>query len=109
MKQTIDFNQFNQSFIDYGRTNNFCYAGRKALFEYLEEYEDDTGEEIELDVIALCCDFCESDYEDVANDYMLEIDPDLDSEERRDFIQEYLNDNTMVIYVDDNTVIYQGF
>ncbi len=109
MKQTIDFNQFNQSFFDYGRTNNFCYAGRKALFEYLEEYEDDTGEEIELDVIALCCDFCESDYEDVANDYMLEIDPDLDSEERRDFIQEYLNENTMVIYVDDNTVIYQGF
>jgi hypothetical protein len=29
------------------------------LFDYLEEYEDSTGEELELDVIAICCEFTE--------------------------------------------------
>jgi hypothetical protein len=37
------------------RGNTFTPAGYDALFDYLEE----SGEDIELDVIALCCDFCE--------------------------------------------------
>lgn len=65
MKKTIDFYDFNEAFIDYRRTDNFSYAGRKALFEYLEEYEQDIGEEIELDVIALCCEY--SEFNSLAN------------------------------------------
>ena len=33
------------------RKNKFSYEGLQALFEYLEEYEDSTGEEIEFDMI----------------------------------------------------------
>jgi len=35
------------------RKTNFSYEGLEILFEYLEELEESTGEEIELDVIAL--------------------------------------------------------
>ena len=63
MKITINEYQFEQAFKNAGRGNQFSYEALKALFEYLEEYEDSTGEQIELDVIALCCEFTE--YEDI--------------------------------------------
>ena len=38
----------------------WSWNGAKALAEYLEQLEEDTGEEIELDVCAIRCDFSES-------------------------------------------------
>jgi hypothetical protein len=38
---------------------NWSQNGALALAEYLEEYEESTGEELELDLIALRCDFSE--------------------------------------------------
>ena len=49
MKQTISFGQFQDAFYNMDRQNQFTYKGKKALFEFLEEYEDNTDEEIELD------------------------------------------------------------
>ena len=43
--------------------NNFSYEGLSALFDYLEDYENDTGVQIEFDLVALCCDFTE--YENI--------------------------------------------
>ncbi len=37
----------------------WSYNGSLALAEYLEEYEESTGEELELDVCAIRCDFSE--------------------------------------------------
>ncbi len=58
MKQTVSFFQFCDSFSDTYK-NNFSYEGKRALFDYLEQYEDETGEEIELDPVALCCEYSE--------------------------------------------------
>ncbi len=41
--------------------HNFSFQGLHTLFEYLEDYEDDTGEEIEFDMVALCCKYTEYD------------------------------------------------
>ncbi len=60
MKQYITFNAFTDAFSDTYK-DNFSYEGKKALFEYLEEYEESAGEEIELDTIALCCEYTEYD------------------------------------------------
>ena len=69
MKQTINEYQFRRAF-ETTRPNNFSYEGLKALYEYLEEYEEDTEQEIELDVIGLCCDFTEYDsLEDFQKEY----------------------------------------
>jgi len=59
MKTTVSSYDFEQAFRTAGRENSFSYAGRNALFNYMEDYEEDTGEEIELDVIALCCEYTE--------------------------------------------------
>lgn len=54
-----------------GRKDQFSYAGRCALYDYLESLAEDTGEPIELDVIAICCDY--SEYEDI-EEYNKEYD-----------------------------------
>jgi len=41
------------------RKNQFTYEGLDALFDHLEEYEEGTGEKIEFDPIAICCDYTE--------------------------------------------------
>ena len=60
MKQSVSIYDFERAFKRYER-ENFSYDGLKALFENLEEFEDGTGEEVELDVIALCCEYAEYD------------------------------------------------
>ena len=50
--------------------DNFSYEGKKALFEYLQEYEQSTDEQIEFDYIALCCEYSEYDTEqDLLQEY----------------------------------------
>lgn len=102
MKQTITETMFHDAFRDYGRTDNFSYEARCALFEYLEQLEEDTGEELELDVIALCCDYSEMTLEEINQDYSQEFE---DMDEAIERLQDY----TTVIPVDDDSVIVQGF
>lgn len=58
MKTTVTRYAFYDAFKAI-RPNNFSYDGLDVLFEYLEQLEEDTGAEIELDVVGLCCDFAE--------------------------------------------------
>lgn len=59
MKKSINRYEFCDEFRKMNRDNNFSYKGKNALYDYLEGYEEDTGEEMELDIIALCCEFTE--------------------------------------------------
>ena len=50
------------------RPDNFTYNGLKALYVYLEDLEDGTDEQIQFDVIGICCEYQEfknwSEFED---------------------------------------------
>jgi|5_EtaG_2_1085323.scaffolds.fasta_scaffold154902_2 hypothetical protein len=61
MKQTLTKSDFTTAFHKAGRGDNFSYEGLIALYDYLEDYEESTGQQIELDVIALCCEYAEYD------------------------------------------------
>ena len=99
MKQTIGLSQFQNAF-DAIRPNNFSYEGLEQLFDYFESYEADTGEEIELDVIAICCEYEESTFEDIAKAYNLDENED---------ILEFLAMNTSVIGHTDTAIAFQSF
>lgn len=74
--------------------------GAVALIEYLEELERDTGTEIELDVIGLCCEY---DEYPSALEYLEDIGiEDYDDE---DAAIEYLEEHTDVIKFDGGIVI----
>ena len=52
------------------RPDNFSRAGLSALYEYLEQLEEDIGNPIELDVIAICCEYSEyKSLEEFQEDY----------------------------------------
>lgn len=108
MKQTIGLSQFQNAF-DAIRPNNFSYEGLEQLFDYFESYETDTGEEIELDVIAICCEYQESTIEEISNSYDIELDPDDDTQVTFDKVFAYLADNTSVIGHTDTAIIFQSF
>jgi len=111
MKQTINFSQFCDAFHNMDRNDNFSYKGKQALFDYLESYEEDceTETEIELDVIALCCEYSELTYDELFDQYDIDIEEYDDIEERNELIKDWLQDNTQVIEVGDDTVIIQDF
>jgi hypothetical protein len=108
MKQTIGLSQFQDAF-DAIRPNNFSYEGLQVLFDWIEQQEQETGTEQELDVIALCCDFTESTYEEVMNDYNLADEEFLNDEDRPQAVIDYLNDETIVVGYTDTTIIYLNF
>ena len=58
MKTTVSKTDFVDAF-EKMRPSNFTYEGLECLYNYLIDYEQDTDTEIELDVIALCCDYSE--------------------------------------------------
>ena len=98
MKQSVNLYTFRRAF-ETLRPDNFSYAGQEALFDYLEEYEDGSGEELELDVIALCCDF--SEYENL-------------EEFQKAYSEDYatiedIEQATTVIRIDDDSFIIQDF
>ena len=107
MKRNVSEHEFCDAFRDMGRGDNFSYAGLKALYDYLLQYEEDAGEEIELDVIALCCDYSEYGTAlEAACEYGYGADEEVDNQEEAAL--EWLNDSTSVI-VFDSGVIIQGF
>lgn len=111
MKTTVNVYEFRDAFRRYGRNDQFSYEALTALFEHLEEYEESTGEELELDVVSLCCDFSEhaSALECIKdNGYGFEPDPDADEDDQESEALEYLQENTTVITFDTGIII-QGF
>jgi len=94
----ISFTVFYDRFQDM-RPYNFSYNGLRALYDYLLDYEDSTGQEIEFDVIALCCDYNEyEDLDEFKKDYGAEYETIEDIEQQ-----------TTVIRIDDESFIIQVF
>ena len=95
---------------------NWSRAGAYALAEYLEEYEESTGEELELDVCAIRCDFSEhSSLLDWAHDYFSNALEELgfdeteenDDDEVNDKIRSYIQDHGQLIEFDGGIIIAQ--
>jgi hypothetical protein len=99
MKVTINFDGFERAFQRYGRGEQFSYEGLQALFEWLEDIESDMGEEQELDVIGLCCEFAEFEsLKEFQDDYGTDYES----------IEDIEND-TIVIPIDKESFIIQQF
>jgi len=95
MIKTINLHNFRQEFINYDRQNYFSYEGQKALFEYLEDFED-----YELDVVGLCVEYTE--YKDQA-----EFWKDFNEEDYQTI--EDIRERTEVILVGEEGFIIRDF
>ena len=114
MKQSITFSDFVDAFRAQDRYDSFGYQGLRVIFDYLEQYERDTNEEIELDVIAICCDYNMMSFDDVAREYNIDLayldaEDDDYEEQCEEAVLDYLNDNTMVLGQCADGVIFACF
>lgn len=129
MKKTLSENDFlNEVERWETRKDSFSKEGWRALFRYIEDYESGTGEESELDIVALCCEF--SEYEsawDAMKEYQPEDMPVVDlqaysdendgegmdllevQEESEKMAREWLEEHTTVIDVEGGGVIVRQF
>lgn len=99
MKQTLSLFDFRRAFYDHDRAN-FSYDGLNILYDALTDLEQDTGNETELDVIGLCCEFSEMTEQEVINSYSL-IDDD---------VEDFLSDNTWLCgRTEQNTLVFRQF
>jgi len=109
MKITVTESMFVDYFQKAGRENNFSSEGFEVLFQFIQDYENDTGEEIELDVIALCCEYVESSYEEIVSDYCIDVEDSEDEESIYEAVKDYLEHNTMIVGEVEGGFIYQVF
>lgn len=92
----------------------WSYNGSLALAEYLEQYEADSGEEIELDTCAIRCDFSEyASLLDWAHEHFSNALEELgfdetaenDDDEVDSKIREYIQDHGQLIEFDGGIIV----
>jgi hypothetical protein len=106
MKIIVTQYSFVESFRACGRGTQFSSHALRALFEHLERVEEDTDTELELDPIALCCEWAEyATALDAAKDYGY-----LDGVDSKDEDPiEWLTNRTDCVRVWENGVIVRNF
>ena len=96
----IDENDFIKAFKEMGRQDQFSLDALTALHDYFTQAEEDLGEQIELDVIGICCEFSEGTLEYFKEIYEIPEDEDA---------IEYLRDRTQVIEIPSGGLVIADF
>jgi len=106
IKETVNEWRFTDALLadEYA---NWTYGATKALFDYYEQLSDEMGEDIELDPVAIRCDW--SEYDNALEAYVQHHgdDSDLPDDQKittEEQAREWLEDNTTVLDV-ENIVI----
>lgn len=102
MKQIITESGFRDAFNQCGRGDQFSYEALGLIYDYLNEIDED----MELDVIAICCEFAEYTFDGVIEAYDIEVEND---DDKKETVMTFLEDKTSVVGTTDNTVIFQQF
>ena len=113
MKQTLTTYQIADA-LKADENANWSYAGSLALAEYLEQLEEDLGEEMELDVVAIRCDY--SEYKSLwawAKDYFAKDEYTemfanslfMDDKGRNNAIRKYICDNGQLIEFEGGIIV----
>jgi len=105
MKQTVNNSDFHNAFNHMDRGTQFSHEALNLIYDYLEEIDPD----MELDVIAICCDFSESSVEQIIRDYSIDCDH-IEDDEIDSHVLNYLYAHTGVAgQTTDGSIVFQQF
>lgn len=110
MKQTLSTSQA----ADLLLRDEYAKWSRQAAYkivEYYEEQEAEMDKEIEMDVVAIRCEWDEySTAKDIADAYSHDFDLEgKDDDEIEEMVEEYLNDHTTWFKLDNGHYLIQEF
>lgn len=114
IKTTVTASDFHDAFHAMNRGEQFTYTGRCALYDYLDDLSDDTGEDIELDVIALCCEYVEyNTIDSFIRDYLTVEEAEEMAQEDVDnvmsWIENYLSERTSIVCVEPDCILFASY
>lgn len=107
--QTLSKSSFIDAFKQSSRKDQFSYDALSAIFDYLEDYSDSTGEPVELDIVAICCDWAEMTWQDVALSYGVDLSQCTDDNERIGEVESFLCENTQFCELSDGGFVFIQF
>ena len=105
MKETLTTNEIARKLRE-DENAGWSYAGALALAEYLEQREEDNGEDTEFDRVEIRCEFSEhTSATEAASDYAWEPDKDNDEEQNEEAALDFLQNRTTAITFDGGVII----
>lgn len=108
--QTLSKSSFIDAFTHSSRKDQFSYEALEAIFDYLEEYSDSTGEPVELDIVGICCEWSEEGWEGIAKDYVVDLSDCETEQDKIEAVRDFLYDNTpCVMLPDGESFVYAQF
>jgi len=107
--QTLDKYSFVRAFEESSRKDQFSSEALEAIFEYMEEYSDSTGENVEFDIVGICCEWAEMTWQDVAMSYDVDLSQCTDDDERIGEVEDYLSRNTQYCEVSEGSFVLVQF
>ena len=101
MMYTVTEDNFRNTFLTSDYSENFSYSGLTALYDYFSELEDELGEPIEFDLVAIAGEYSELTIDELRDNYSINKDIN---------VIEYLQKNTIVIEIENSdSVIIQDY
>lgn len=107
--QTLSKSSFIDAFKQSSRKDQFSYEALEAIFDYLENYSDDTGGIVEFDMVGICCDWAEMTWQEVALSYDVDLSQCTDDDERIGEVESFLCDNTQFCELSDGKFVFIQF
>lgn len=107
--QTLNVYQFRDAFMQSSRKDQFSYEALTAIFEYLEEFSDSTGEPVELDIVGICCEWSEMTWQEIAQSYDVDLSQCTDDDERIGEVEDFLSQNTQYAEVSEGNFVFIQF
>jgi len=93
--------QFRDEFRACGRAEQFSYEALGLLFDYFE----DNAPDMELDCIAVCCDYAEESVDEIMASYGIEA-TDASEERKMHEVMEWLQNHTQVVGCTPTGIVY---
>jgi hypothetical protein len=107
--QTLTKSTFIDAFKQSSRKDQFSYEALEDIFDYLKSYSEDSGENVEFDIVAICCDWAEMSWKDIAFSYGVDLSSCVDDDERIGEVEDFLCRNTQYCELSDGSFVFVQF
>ena len=117
--QTVNPSDLYHLACKMARGDNFGYKGWRKIGDYLESLSNNLGENIEIDIIAICCEYSMAESADEAymqHDHLHGVDlpeeeawEEMEEEEKLGIIEEFLQNRSSVVVCKGDLIIWQAF
>lgn len=88
----------------------YSSEGLEKLFNFLDELDEDCGQQTEFDPLMIRCEYYEESLEDILSNYNIDIDEDADEDDKIEAVRRYLDYRTTLVAVLNNgNFLYRAF